>query len=290
MDRINVPLRLLVVATETAEQCEARRKYSGSASHETYEQTLRSLDGSAEIEHVSCVSEPDPLTIEDLHGFDGIFFAGSPIQMHDESYETRAAATFMQKVFEAGTPSFGSCAGLQIAAVAAGGKTAPRADGIEAGFARDITVTEAGRKHPMLVGRPTVFDAPAMHSSVVDTLPPGATLLASNRHTPVEALEIQHGNGIFWGVQYHPEITIGEIAASLRRQSSDLIKEGLASDENAVAAHAQRLEDLDRDPNRSDIAWQLGLDAETTDAHRRTLEIRNFLSFLRDRAEGQGRS
>ncbi|WP_312798084.1 type 1 glutamine amidotransferase [Tianweitania sp.] len=250
---------------------------------------MRSLDGSAAIEHVSCVDGSDSLTLEELGRFDGIFFAGSPIQMHDESPETRAAAAFMQKVFEAGIPSFGSCAGLQIAVVAAGGKTAPRANGIEAGFARNITMTQEGFSHPMLAGRPAVFDAPAMHSSVVDTLPPGSTLLASNRHTPVEALEIRHGNGIFWGVQYHPEISIGEVAASLRRQSSDLIHEGLASDEDALEAHAQRLQDLDRDPRRSDIAWQLGLDEETIDANRRTIELKNFLSFLTERAPHAGR-
>ena len=250
-------------------------------------ETLLDLDPNAEIEHVSCVDEGDPLTIEQLQHYDGIFLAGSPIQMHEESAETRAAAAFMQMVFDAGTPSFGSCAGLQIAAVAAGGKSAPRANGMEAGFARDITMTEEGRTHPMLAGRPPVFDAPAMHSSVVERLPPGATLLASNRHTPVEALEIRHGNGVFWGVQYHPEITIGEVAASLRRQSSDLIKEGLALNEDAVDAHAERLEALDRDPGRSDIAWQLGLDAEITDFRRRTLELRNFLDFLNGRSESR---
>jgi len=280
-----VPLRLLVVATETAEQCNARRQFAGLASHETYEKTLRILDDSAEIAHVSCVDHRDPLTIDQLHAFDGIFFAGSPIQMHDDSAEARSAVSFMQSVFAAGTPSFGSCAGLQIAAVAAGGKTAPRSHGIEAGFARDVMVTEEGRTHPMLAGRPPVFDAPAMHSSVVETLPPGAKLLASNKHTPVEAVEIHHANGVFWGVQYHPEITIGEVAASLRRQSSELVEQGLASDDAAVEAHAERLEALHQDPGRQDIAWQLGLDVETTDATRRTTELRNFLRFLKDRSK-----
>ena len=30
-------------------------------------------------------------------------------------------------------------------------------------------------------------------------------VLARNVDTPVEAAEIRHGNGVFWGVQYHPE-------------------------------------------------------------------------------------
>jgi GMP synthase (glutamine-hydrolysing) len=279
-----VPLRILVVASETSAQCDARRRHAGSASHETYEQTLLDLDRTLAISSASCVEGPDTLTSGDVRGFDGVFFAGSPIQMHEDSAETRAAAEFMRKVFEAGTPAFGSCAGLQIAAVAAGGRAAPRANGMEAGFARDIVLTDEGRAHPMLAGRPAVFDAPAMHSSIVDRLPPGAVVLAMNRHTPVEAAEIRCGNGVFWGVQYHPEVSIREIAASLRRQGSELIEEGLALDEENVDAYARKLEVLHDDPARRDLAWQLGLDPETTQASRRTLELRNFLQFLSDRS------
>ncbi|RJK99935.1 hypothetical protein D3P06_14120 [Paracoccus aestuarii] len=56
---------------------------------------------------------------------------GSPIQMHRDGAEARAAARFMTRVFEAGVPAFGSCAELQIAAVAAGGRTGPRSPGAE---------------------------------------------------------------------------------------------------------------------------------------------------------------
>ena len=57
----------------------------------------------------------------------------------------------------------------------------------------------------------------------------GRTGVGRNADTPVEAAEIRHGNGVFWGVQYHPEITLAEVAASLRRQASDLIDAGLAA-------------------------------------------------------------
>ena len=275
-----MPSRVLVVASETEDECNARRRSAGAASHESYAETLQGLRPGLRVETTSCVTGENPMTVPDLRGFDGIFFAGSPIQMHQDSPEARAAARFMGRVFEAGTPSFGSCAGLQIAVVAAGGRTEPRPQGTEAAIARNIAMTEAGRSHPLLRGRPPAWTAPAMHSSRVKTLPPGATLLACNADTPVEAAEIRHGNGVFWGVQYHPELTLAEIAASLRRQSADLLREGLAVDEAALEDHARRIEALDRDPGRRDLAWQLGLDDQITDAPRRRIELTNFLDAI----------
>ena len=184
----------------------------------------------------------------------------------------------MVAVFASGVPSFGSCAGLQIAAVAAGGTVKPRPEEMEAGFARNVVATEAGRAHPLLRGRPDAWDAPAMHATVVDRLPPGATVLARAKGTPVEAAEIRSGPGTFWGVQYHPEIPPAEIADALRRQAKGMIRQGLARDRAAIERYADMLEAVDRDPGRRDLAWQLGLDEEVLDPRRRTVEIRNFLA------------
>ena len=260
-----MPLTLLVVSSETPDQQDQRRRRTGQASHETYADTLRDLTPGCTIRHMSCIDGTPPLMAE-LKGVDGALFPGSPIQMHEESAESRAAAAFMVRVFEVGLPSFGSCAGLQIAAVAAGGTTKVREGRMEAGFARRIVASEPGRNHPMLAGRPATWDAPAMHASIVDRLPDGATVLASAPSTPVEAAEIRQGSGIFWGVQYHPELSLGEIADALRRQSDDLIAQGLAEDASAVQRYAASLETLHRAPERRDLAWQLGLDAEVTDA------------------------
>lgn len=284
MDIPTVPLRVLVVASETAEQCEERREYAGAASHESYAGTLKALRPDMRVESVSCVDGSPSPSVEDLAGFDGIFFAGSPIQMHEDTPETRAATAFMRKVFASGTPSFGSCAGLQIAVVAAGGTAALRPTGIEAAFARNITKTDAGRVHPLLEGRPMVWIAPAMHSSAVATLPAGATILAQNPATSVQAAEIRHGKGVFWGVQYHPELTLAEIASALRRQSDALVQEGLARDEAGVDDHASRLETLAGDTNRTDLEWQLGLDREVTDPDRRMRELQNFLRAIETQA------
>lgn len=276
-------MKILVAGSETLDEQEARRQGAGASSAESYAQTLRALRPGAAIEIVSCVEDETEPNIWDLARHDAVIFPGSPLQMQDATPEARRAARFMEGVFEAGVPAFGSCAGLQIAAVAAGGTCRPRQPRMEAAFARRITATEAGRRHPLLAGRPAAWDAPAMHSSEIVDLPPGAIVLAATRTTPVQAIEIRRGNGIFWGVQYHPELALREIAASLRRQAGDLVDEGLADSEAAVATYAGFIDALDQDPGRRDLAWQLGLDEEVLVADRRMAEIRNFLDHVAGR-------
>ncbi|KQT88450.1 type 1 glutamine amidotransferase [Aurantimonas sp. Leaf443] len=273
-----MPASYLVVASETPTEREARRREVGASSDETFAETLRALDPGCHVELCSCVDGGDAPSVAELRRHDAVFFSGSPISMYEATPQARSAAAFMRRVFSSGVPSFGSCAGLQIAVVAAGGATKPRRPGTEAAFARGIVATEAGRSHPLLKGRPLSFEAPAMHSDEVARLPDGAILLARTDATPVQAAEIRHGGGVFWGVQYHPELTLAEIAAALRRQAGDLVGEGLARDEGALLAHAARIDALDSAPERRDLAWQLGLDAEVTDPRRRMTEIRNFIA------------
>ena len=273
-----------MVSSETADQQQRRRERSGAASHESFAECLHAIAPDCRIEDTCCVDGSDEaMNAAALERFDGVLFAGSPIQMHEDTEETRRAARFMGRVFESGTPSFGACAGLQIAAVAAGGTSRPREGGIEAGFSRAIVSTGEGRDHPMLRGRPIAWDALAMHSSVVDRQPSGMTVLARAKDVPVEAAVVRSGAGEHWGVQYHPELRLGEIADALRAQGDTLVEEGKAADEEAVERYANDLRALDADPGRGDIAWRIGIDEEITAAERRTLEIRNFLRFAAER-------
>jgi GMP synthase (glutamine-hydrolysing) len=105
-------------------------------------------------------------------------------------------------------------------------------------------------------------------------------LLATNTLTNVQAAEIRQGEGVFWGVQYHPEIGLDEVAGALRRQSEELVREGLARTETEVEDYAVELEALHREPARRDLAWRLGLDQEVTEPSRRVVEIRNFIEQL----------
>lgn len=56
--------------------------------------------------------------------------------------------------YEIGLPQFGSCWAAQIAVYAAGGKVAANPKGREMGIARKIYLTDAGRIHPLMEGKP----------------------------------------------------------------------------------------------------------------------------------------
>ncbi|KAA2232465.1 type 1 glutamine amidotransferase [Salinarimonas soli] len=274
-------MRFLVAESEPRQAREARRESVGRSSGETYLKVLEALVPGARCTRVKPADAGAELPSgEALAGYDAVFLTGSPLHLYQETPETRREVGFMQAVFASGTPSFGSCAGLQLATVAAGGRVRPGARGREAGFARRITPTDSGAGHPLLRGRPSPYDAPAVHTDEVEALPPGAVLLAANRLTRVQAAEIRHGAGLFWGVQYHPEISLAEVAGALRRQADDLIQDGLARSGEDVETYAAQVEALHREPDRRDLAWRLGLDEEVTDVRRRTAELRNFIEHL----------
>ncbi|URD36043.1 type 1 glutamine amidotransferase [Methylobacterium tardum] len=273
--------RFLVAESETPEARRKRRESVGRSSGETYLGILRELSPGAACDRIQPADADAALSPgATLAGYDAVFLTGSPLHLYEETPETRRTVAFMRAVFASGTPAFGSCAGLQVATVAAGGSVRPNVRGREAAFGRRITLTEAGCEHPLLAGRPAAYDAPSIHTDEVEALPPGATLLAGNRVTAVQAAEIRFDGGVFWGVQYHPEIGLDEVAGALRRQADGMVEAGLARSRDDVEAYAQQVDDLHREPDRRDLAWRLGLDEQVTVERLRQTELRNFAESL----------
>jgi GMP synthase (glutamine-hydrolysing) len=141
-------------------------------------------------------------------------------------------------------------------------------------------LTDAGRDHAMHEGKGPSFDAPAVHTDEVGQKPPGMTVTATNAHSEVQAAEIVHGGSTFWGVQYHPEFTLEEMAGIMRRYGKVLVEEGPFRDLDELTRHAEDLEALGKDPSRTDIAWRLGYDADVLDAQKRLTEIRSWVERL----------
>src|ERR1051325_11135069 len=97
---------------------------------------------------------------------------------------------FARAAFAASVPVWGSCWGLQVATVALGGSVRRNPRGRELPIARAITVTGAGRTHPLLASRAPVFDALCSHLDEVETLPPNAEVLAGNELSAVQAIAV----------------------------------------------------------------------------------------------------
>ncbi|MBC7634208.1 MAG: hypothetical protein H7251_01260 [Acetobacteraceae bacterium] len=160
--------------------------------------------------------------------------------------------------------------------VALGGKVRLNPKGAEMGFARSILLTDAGRAHPMYDGKPSVFDALCVHQDEVCDLPPGAELLAGNSVSEVQAASLRDGGRSFWGVQYHPEYDLLQIAAMFKRSAQRFVDRGYAATLTEAEAFATDLRALHDDPARKDLAWRYGVSTDVIDADRHRREFANW--------------
>jgi GMP synthase (glutamine-hydrolysing) len=286
------PLRLLFVDGNTRQQRESHAAGYGTQPAQAYADEIAALVPGAVTD--ICLPADEGANLPDgagLQSYDGIVLTGSALHIYQIEPAVTRQIELMRAIYASGTPCFGSCWGIQMGAVAAGGTVTANPKGREVGFARRITVNEAGRAHPLLAGRPAAFDAPAIHLDTVVQPPHGTTILASNAYSQVQAAEIRHEGGVFWGVQYHPEFPLRQVASILGRMVPVLIEEGFRADEEAAEIWLAELRALDADKSRQDLAWAHGLDAEVLDDTRRVTELRNFLDHrVRPLASARGRA
>jgi GMP synthase (glutamine-hydrolysing) len=212
--------------------------------------------------------------------YDGIAWTGSSLTIFAEDPKVAAQIAFAEAAYDAKVPSFGSCWAAQIAVVAAGGRCDVNPKGREMGLARKIALTPEGRAHPLYTGKKGVFDAFISHDDEVTHLPPGASLLASNGHTRVQAVSVTHKGGVFWGLQYHPEYDLHELARLCYCRKQKLVERGFFQDLAAAQDFVDRLEALHQDPSRKDIAWLLGIDEDVMNEDIRRAEVRNWIELL----------
>ena len=215
-----------------------------------------------------------------LEQYDGIIWTGSKLTIFDDIPEVRVQIGFARQAFEAGCPSFGSCWGVQMAAVAAGGEVKRNPRGREMGIARKIRLTPEGRAHPMYEGKPEVFNGFIMHLDEVTSLPAGAVLLAENGHTPVQALSVKHGKGTFWATQYHPEYDLHNMALLMNCRRDALVQEGFFASHDVLDTYRGWMETLSGEPDRKDLRWLLALDDDLVKDEIRQLELKNWLVNL----------
>ncbi len=216
-----------------------------------------------------------------LGDYDGFIWTGSDLTIyHDQDPRVSRQIKLARAIYRVGVPSFGSCWGVQMAAVAAGGQVAKNPRGREWGFARDIRLTNEGRHCAMMSGKPERFDGFTMHLDEVTRLPAGARLLAGNAHTPVQALEVRHEKGVFWATQYHPEYNLREMARLIAARADPLVQEGFFPDTDAVLSHAAAMLELYDDPSSTDLRSRLSVGDDIIDATVRARELRNWIERL----------
>jgi GMP synthase (glutamine-hydrolysing) len=270
--------RILVVDGNRAATREQQVTAGGKPSGEGYAEVLRQLAA------VSCdIVRPADGEVRFAAGaaltsYDGVAITGSALNVYDGGAHIERQLELARAVFAAGLPFFGSCWGMQVAVAAAGGRVRRNPLGREFGFARRIELGEAGRRHPMFRGKQEVFEAITVHRDDIERLPEGATVLASN-DMGVQALELKHGRGTCWGVQYHPEYSFSEIAATALRYGATLIEEQLFADQAELQSYVAELRRLEENPNDRRLSWKHGLGPAIQQAGSRLAELRNWLEL-----------
>jgi GMP synthase (glutamine-hydrolysing) len=272
--------RLLVIEGNSPETMAVHVSFGGTPASKGYSDLLRELLPGASVD----ICFPADVTAalpagESLQGYDGIAITGSGLHIYSGTPSVTRQVDLVRDALKTGTPIFGSCWGLQVLTVAAGGVVRKNPKGREIGFGRGIRLTEAGRQHPMYIGKLDVFNAPTVHLDEVEALPPGATVLASNAVSAVQSVEFKTKDAIAWGVQYHPEYPLRELATIVRRIGTGLINEGFFGNEDDLKTFAQDLDLLDSDPKCKRLSWRHGISQNVLDKKLRVSEVANWLEY-----------
>jgi GMP synthase (glutamine-hydrolysing) len=226
---------------------------------------------------------PAGTTIDD---FDGFIWTGSDLTVyHIDDPRVAGQIEFARALMIAGAASYGSCWGIQMAALVGGGEVAVNPRGREWGIARGIELNDAARTSPMLEGKPAKFDAFIMHLDEVTRLPDGTASLGGNAHSSIQAAVLENDGATFWGLQYHPEYNLYEMGRLIAARAEALVREGHFPDEEAVATYASNMKALHANPDSAELREWLEVGDDIIDPQIREVELRNWLRFIDSRVE-----
>ena len=268
-------MKLLMMEGNTLESQNLARSLNVRTATEIYTKALLYCSQNIEIDVVNA-AEGDMLPHNKRFcDYDGMVISGSSLRAFEDKPEVKRQLELLERFGETGKPILGSCWGLQIATVVAGGTVSPSDKGQELGLARKIYLTEEGEKHPLYAGKPKVFDAPCIHYDEVTELPEGSTLLSSNHGAIIPV-----GNSEFWGVQYHPEFDIAQLRMLFTLYKDNLLEQGFVNNDQEHERLIKAIATLESNPEDKATAWQLGFDADVLNDYVRSIEIRNWLKHV----------
>lgn len=272
-------MRILVIDSYDAAGRASLVAHGVTPAGELYNHALTAVDPSLAIE-VLRFGEPGAQWPTSVDDFDGIVWTGSNLTVHRPDAAVESHLAFARAAFAAGVPQFGSCWAIQLAAVAAGGACARNPRGREFGIGRAITCTEAGLRHPLLHGRPAVYEAFVSHEDMVVAIPPGAQLLAGNEFCAVQALAVRNQQGVFWAVQYHPEYDFHEIARLTALRREQLVREVRFADDAEAARFVVDFTELHRNAEHVALRERHRAGRDVCDPTVRRIEIANWIGCL----------
>jgi GMP synthase (glutamine-hydrolysing) len=186
----------------------------------------RAFDGFADTTSLLRADLGERLDADTLFrsGARGVLVTGSPLSMTEPADWTLRLGEELLRAGSRGVPVLGVCFGHQLLCHAAGVKVVKNPRGLELGTVQ-VQLTEAGRRDPLFAwAEGSTAEVQATHSDAVYPVPAGATLLASNENTPVQAVRFSETVA---SVQFHPELDAQMMREMIQLEEKALRAAGL---------------------------------------------------------------
>ncbi len=188
------------------------------AADDEYEQVLR-FGGLDESMLHRVRMEAGPLPHLDPDRLSGVIVGGSPFdastpQEAKSAVQVRVEgemSALLDRLVPLDFPFLGACYGVGTLGRHQGG-TIDRTYAEEIGAVR-VSLTDEGRRDPLLADLPDQFDAFVGHKEACRVLPPTATLLASSPTCPVQMFRVRRN---LYATQFHPELDVDGISTRIR--------------------------------------------------------------------------
>lgn len=153
--------------------------------------------------------ERDPLGEVDVSDYSGIILGGSPFNAGDPEQSKSATqrrvdaelSDLLDRVVAEDAPFLGACYGVGTIGLHEGAVVDDTYS--EPVGAVAISLTEDGRRDPLLAGIPDTFEAFVGHKEAIRSLPEHAVRLASSPTCPVQMFRIRTN---VYATQFHPEL------------------------------------------------------------------------------------
>jgi GMP synthase (glutamine-hydrolysing) len=235
-------MKLLVVEGNNRETRLERGAFGIKPYYQIFSEMLNEIVPYAEIDVAFPADDEKILpSITELKAYDGVLWTGSSLSVLDLIPTVTQQLNFAENVFKSGVPFYGSCWGLQVATVVAGGSVAKSNNGLELDLSNPIQLTREGKKSPLFKGRENNYQALCIHYDEVSEVPENTTVLAYNSHSKVQAMTFEYLNSTFFGVQYHPEFSPIVMAQIISFLKEKLIESNYFSSEAEVEKEITKL-------------------------------------------------
>lgn len=171
--------------------------------------------------------------LPDYTHLSGIIITGSHAMVTERHPWSDETAAWLRIAVDKQIPTLGICFGHQLLAYALGGTVDYIPDGREVGTLT-VHLRPEVQEDPLLHGFPEQIQVHLSHRQAVMTLPPEVVWLGASDRVCHQVF--RYGDCV-WGMQFHPEFTVGVMEAYTHYAREGLAREGF--DPDAIVAEIQ---------------------------------------------------